>query len=275
MPAVSAESATLYEHCVRVLEHGDRVGPHGLPLMGTGDWNDGMNKVGAGGQGESVWNGWFILTVLKAFAELADRRGDAERAAWCRERAEGLRVALEAHAWDGRWYRRAYFDDGTPLGSATNDECQIDALPQEQYVLPLLLGFSTYCSPLLGFDGRLDRDALGPQAVVFAVDIVDDEHHQQPLARVARDAGGLERGEAGTQVDHVHARVGPLHVDESVGGHLLGEAEVIDQELGGGLRVGDVEREGGSGDLHGFSSMTMNSVRCTSLLWEIPRELAI
>ena len=135
MPAVSDVSATLYEHCVRALEHADRVGPHGLPLMGTGDWNDGMNKVGAGGKGESVWNGWFMLTVLKAFAELADRRGDAERAGWCRERAEGLRVALEAHAWDGQWYRRAYFDDGTPLGSATNDECQIDALPQAWSVI--------------------------------------------------------------------------------------------------------------------------------------------
>jgi cellobiose phosphorylase len=135
VPAVSEVSATLYEHCVRALEHADRVGPHGLPLMGTGDWNDGMNKVGAGGKGESVWNGWFMLTVLKSFAELADRRGDAGRAAWCRERAEGLRAALEAHAWDGAWYRRAYFDDGTPLGSATNDECQIDALPQAWSVI--------------------------------------------------------------------------------------------------------------------------------------------
>ena len=103
--------------------------------MGTGDWNDGMNKVGADGKGESVWNGWFILTVLKAFAELAERRGDAARAAWCRERAEALRVALEAHAWDGAWYRRAYFDDGTPLGSAQNDECQIDAIPQAWAVI--------------------------------------------------------------------------------------------------------------------------------------------
>jgi len=135
VPAVSAETATLYEHCARVLERGYQLGPHGLPLMGTGDWNDGMNKVGAHGRGESVWNGWFILTVMKAFAELADRRGDAARAAWCRERAESLRAALEAHAWDGKWYRRAYFDDGTPLGSATNDECQIDALPQAWSVI--------------------------------------------------------------------------------------------------------------------------------------------
>ena len=128
VPAVSENAGTVYEHCVRVLEHGYRLGPHGLPLMGTGDWNDGMNKVGAHGTGESVWNGWFILTVLKAFAEIAEGRGDTERAGWCRERAEALRVALEANAWDGNWYRRAYFDDGTPLGSRENDECQIDAL---------------------------------------------------------------------------------------------------------------------------------------------------
>jgi cellobiose phosphorylase len=135
VPVVSEQIGTIYEHCVRVLEHGYRLGPRGLPLMGTGDWNDGMNKVGAHGRGESVWNGWFILTVLKSFAELADRRGDAERAGWCRERAEALRVALEANAWDGQWYRRAYFDDGTPLGSAENDECQIDALPQAWSVI--------------------------------------------------------------------------------------------------------------------------------------------
>jgi cellobiose phosphorylase len=94
-----------------------------------------MNKVGAHGTGESVWNGWFILAVLKAFAELADRRGDAARAGWCRLRTEELRTALEDHAWDGAWYRRAYFDDGTPLGSARNDECQIDALPQAWSVI--------------------------------------------------------------------------------------------------------------------------------------------
>jgi cellobiose phosphorylase len=126
---------TVYEHCVRALEQGYRLGAHGLPLMGTGDWNDGMNKVGAHGKGESVWNGWFFVTVLKAFADLADRIGDTSRAAWCRERAEALRAALEEHAWDGGWYRRAYFDDGTPLGSAQNDECQIDALPQAWAVI--------------------------------------------------------------------------------------------------------------------------------------------
>ncbi|APG84935.1 protein NdvB [Sinorhizobium americanum CCGM7] len=134
-PQVSEESGTLYDHCCRALDWGFRLGSHGLPLMGTGDWNDGMNKVGAGGKGESVWNGWFFLTVLKAFATIASAMGDEGRAAWCRERAEALRTSLEAEAWDGSWYRRAYFDDGTPLGSCLNDECQIDAIPQAWAVI--------------------------------------------------------------------------------------------------------------------------------------------
>jgi cellobiose phosphorylase len=135
LPATSEQTGTIYEHCVRALKHGYRLGAHGLPLMGTGDWNDGMNKVGAHGKGESVWNGWFFVTVLNAFSSLATRRGQADDAAWCRERSESLRTSLEANAWDGAWYRRAYFDDGTPLGSAQNDECQIDAIPQAWAVI--------------------------------------------------------------------------------------------------------------------------------------------
>jgi cellobiose phosphorylase len=135
LPAVSEHTGTVYEHCVRALKYGYRLGSHGLPLMGTGDWNDGMNKVGAHGKGESVWNGWFFVSVLGAFADLADQHSQPEDASWCRERAEDLRVALEANAWDGAWYRRAYFDDGTPLGSAQNDECQIDAIPQAWAVI--------------------------------------------------------------------------------------------------------------------------------------------
>src|SRR5262249_61604063 len=128
VPGVSKQSGTIYEHCVRALEKGYRLGAHSLPLMGTGDWNDGMNKVGAEGKGESVWNGWFFVTVLNAFAGIAKRRGDDVRAASCEERAEALRAALEANAWDGGWYRRAYYDDGTPLGSSQNDECHITAI---------------------------------------------------------------------------------------------------------------------------------------------------
>jgi cyclic beta-1,2-glucan synthetase len=135
LPAVSDRTAALYEHCVRALEYGLKLGAHGIPLMGTGDWNDGMNKVGAHGRGESIWNGWFMATTLQDFAVMADSRGDTARAAWCRERAEALRASLEEHAWDGQWYRRAYFDDGTPLGSATNDECQIDSIAQSWAVI--------------------------------------------------------------------------------------------------------------------------------------------
>lgn len=135
LPAVSEQQGTVYEHCIRALKHGYQLGSHGLPLMGTGDWNDGMNKVGVHGKGESIWNGWFFVTVLNAFADLAERCGHAGDGDWCRERAEQLGVALEANAWDGAWYRRAYFDDGTPLGSAQNDECQIDAIPQAWAVI--------------------------------------------------------------------------------------------------------------------------------------------
>jgi hypothetical protein len=103
--------------------------------MGTGDWNDGMNKVGAGGQGESVWVGWFLLTCLRQFAEVAQRRGERDRAGHYRAQAERLRVAIEEQGWDGRWYRRAYFDDGTPLGSQQNEECRIDSLVQSWAVL--------------------------------------------------------------------------------------------------------------------------------------------
>ena len=112
-----------------------QLGAHGLPLMGTGDWNDGMNRVGAGGKGESVWVAWFLVTILRHFAALAEARGDATQAARCREQAEALRAAVEEEAWDGAWYRRAYFDDGTPLGSAQNDECQIDSIAQTWAVI--------------------------------------------------------------------------------------------------------------------------------------------
>jgi cellobiose phosphorylase len=135
LPTVSTQTGTIYEHCLRALKHGYRLGSHGLPLMGTGDWNDGMNKVGVHGKGESIWNAWFFVTVLNAFADLAEQRNEADDADWCLAGAEQLRVALEASAWDGAWYRRAYFDDGTPLGSAENDECQIDAIPQAWAVI--------------------------------------------------------------------------------------------------------------------------------------------
>ena len=135
LPQRSAESGTLYEHCVRAIKYGLRFGKHGLPLIGSGDWNDGMNLVGEEGKGESVWLAFFLYHVLERFAELADRLGDAAFAGQCTRQAARLRENVERHAWDGDWYRRAYFDDGTPLGSATNEECQIDSIAQSWAVL--------------------------------------------------------------------------------------------------------------------------------------------
>lgn len=135
LPDVAAEQDALYVHCQRALEYGWKLGAHGLPLMGCGDWNDGMNLVGAHGKGESVWVGWFQILVRNRFAALAEGRGDADLAARLRVQAEQLHKAIEEHAWDGEWYKRAWFDDGTPLGSKVNDECKIDSLPQSWAVL--------------------------------------------------------------------------------------------------------------------------------------------
>ena len=130
MPRVSTESASLYEHCIRAMNKAMKFGVHGLPLMGCGDWNDGMNKVGEGGKGESVWVGWFLLVLIKKFEPVMRARGDDENLQRFQAISASLREALETQAWDGAWYRRAYFDDGSPLGSAQNDECQIDSLTQ-------------------------------------------------------------------------------------------------------------------------------------------------
>ena len=135
LPLPSTESASLYEHALRALLHGLRFGAHGLPLMGTGDWNDGMNLVGHGGRGESVWLGFFLCEVLQRFGTLAQRHGDTGTATRCDTERTQLQARLEAHGWDGGWYRRAYFDDGTPLGSASNAECQIDSIAQSWSVL--------------------------------------------------------------------------------------------------------------------------------------------
>jgi cyclic beta-1,2-glucan synthetase len=134
-PRTSEEQFTLYEHCARAIDHSLAVGSHGLPLIGTGDWNDGMNRVGIEGKGESVWLGWFLYRVLSDWAPIAGARGESERSARWLAHAAQLREALQRDAWDGQWYRRAYFDDGTPLGSRANDECQIDAIAQSWSVL--------------------------------------------------------------------------------------------------------------------------------------------
>ena len=135
LPEVTGELASVYEHCIRALRRACTKGPHGLPLIGTGDWNDGMNRVGIHGKGESVWLAWFLVTTLRGFAEHVKRRGDAELASDFRRRAREYLAAVEKHGWDGAWYRRAYFDDGTPIGSRKNDECRIDSIAQSWSVI--------------------------------------------------------------------------------------------------------------------------------------------
>jgi len=135
LPGGSDETATLYDHCVRAILNGLRFGAHGLPLIGSGDWNDGMNMVGKDGKGESVWLGFFLYEVLMRFTEIARLHGDLPFVERCRKEADHVRGNIEEHGWDGEWYRRAYFDDGSPLGSAGNPECRIDSLPQSWSVL--------------------------------------------------------------------------------------------------------------------------------------------
>ncbi|KPN90561.1 GH36-type glycosyl hydrolase domain-containing protein [Pseudomonas nunensis] len=135
LPGVSDLREPLYQHCMRAIEHSLRRGMHGLPLIGSGDWNDGMNRVGYLGRGESVWLGFFGCHVLKRFALIAARYGDDDFARRCDENAILLRDSLEKEAWDGAWYRRAWFDDEQPLGSSINDECRIDSIAQSWSVL--------------------------------------------------------------------------------------------------------------------------------------------
>jgi len=130
VPEVSSERASLYEHCRRAIEFGATSGPHELPLIGTGDWNDGLNRVGVEGKGESVWLAWFLIDILDGFADLAEETGRQDEAADFRKRATRLAENVEKEAWDGAWYLRATYDDGTPLGSARNVEARIDSLPQ-------------------------------------------------------------------------------------------------------------------------------------------------
>jgi cyclic beta-1,2-glucan synthetase len=135
LPTVSDDSDTLFVHCVRALDRACTTGAHGLPLIGDGDWNDGFNRVGVNGRGESVWLAWFLILTLRRTADHADGRHEAATAERLRKRADEYAAAVDREAWDGAWYRRAFFDDGTPLGSATSDECQIDAIAQSWSVI--------------------------------------------------------------------------------------------------------------------------------------------
>ncbi|MEO8634582.1 MAG: glucoamylase family protein [Gemmatimonadales bacterium] len=196
-PTVSAQSGTLFEHCLRAIDKGLTAGRHGLPLMGSGDWNDGMNRVGHDGQGESVWLGWFLYAVLRQFVALCEHRDPARAARFA---TESTRLAgMLDRAWDGEWYLRAYYDDGSPLGSAQNDECKIDSIAQSWAVL------SGAASP-----GRADRamDAVrthlvrrGPQVVLVLT---------PPFDLTAQDPGYIKGYPAGLRENggqYTHAAI--------------------------------------------------------------------
>jgi cellobiose phosphorylase len=134
-PTASIEDATVFEHCRRAIEKGSTQGAHGLPLIGSCDWNDGLSSVGDEGKGESVWLAWFLIDVLTKFVGICERRGEQALASDYRQRASRLKETVEQTSWDGEWYRRAYFDDGTPLGSKDNIEAEIDSLPQSWAVI--------------------------------------------------------------------------------------------------------------------------------------------
>ncbi|MGD0778301.1 MAG: glycosyl hydrolase family 65 protein, partial [Candidatus Solibacter sp.] len=161
LPGRCEETASLYDHCKRAVLLGLRFGEHGLPLMGSGDWNDGMNLVGIHGKGESVWLGFFLYAVLKEFAALAGARGDKVFTERCLQEAAQVSAAIERNAWDGGWYRRAYFDDGTPLGSAGNTECQMDSIAQSWAVLSGAGDAERSRIAMKALDGRLVRRDRG------------------------------------------------------------------------------------------------------------------
>ncbi|HEY6556145.1 MAG TPA: glucoamylase family protein [Polyangiaceae bacterium] len=158
LPQVSDERASVYEHCVRALRRACTTGVHGLPLIGSGDWNDGMSRVGAEGRGESVWLCWFLISTLRAFALHAEHRGDSDAAADFRKRADAYAAAAETNGWDGQWYRRAYFDDGEPLGSASSDECRIDAIAQSWSVISGAASPERQIQAMSSFEEHLVRE---------------------------------------------------------------------------------------------------------------------
>jgi cyclic beta-1,2-glucan synthetase len=158
-PRASEERGTLFEHCARALDRSLTAGSHGLPLMGTGDWNDGMNEVGPEGKGESVWLGWFLHAVLSEWVRRADARREDDRAQRWRRYVSALRESLEHEAWDGDWYRRAYFDDGTPLGSAGNDACRIDSIAQSWSVISAAADPARQARAMVAVDEYLVRRA--------------------------------------------------------------------------------------------------------------------
>ncbi|MEO7218117.1 MAG: hypothetical protein ABI026_07980 [Gemmatimonadaceae bacterium] len=180
-PSISNQLGTLFEHGARALDASLRVGSHGLPLMGTGDWDDGMNRIGVGGKGESIWLAWFLHSALSAFVPLAERRGEHERAARWRQHATDLASALERDGWDGGWYKRAYFDDGTPVGVHDSDECQITSIAQSWGVLSGAANRDRVTTAMAAVDDQLVRrdDAM---VLLFT----------PPFDRTTRDPGYIK-----------------------------------------------------------------------------------
>jgi cyclic beta-1,2-glucan synthetase len=178
LPEVTEERASLYEHCFRALRRASTIGAHGLPLIGGGDWNDGMNRVGAEGQGESIWLAWFLATTLEQFAPCAASRGDTAMAAEFVRTAAGYRAAVEAHGWDGAWYRRAFDDAGEPIGSRDDAECRIDSIAQSWSVI--------------AGGGQLRRQAQAMES--FETHLVDETHRMLLLLTPPFDAGHQDPG---------------------------------------------------------------------------------
>lgn len=178
LPTVTDEHGSIYEHCRRALRRACTTGSHGLPLIGTGDWNDGMSRVGAEGRGESVWLAWFLITTLRSFALHADARGDRDEATFMRRQADAYAEAVERSAWDGRWYRRAFYDDGTPLGSSISDECRIDSIAQSWSVI--------------SGAGQEDRQVMAMQSLDR--ELVDNSARLMPLLTPPFDHGTHDPG---------------------------------------------------------------------------------
>ncbi len=177
LPAQSGQSGSLYDHCVRALEKGLTSGAHGLPLIGGCDWNDGMNLVGAEGKGESVWLAFFLYDILHKFSKLAEQRGDQQFAMRCLSEATRLQENVEKHAWDGEWYRRAYYDNGEPMGSASRDECQIDSLCQSWAVLSGAGDPERVKIAMASLDKRLVRS---DGSLILLLDPPFDDSDQEP-----------------------------------------------------------------------------------------------
>jgi cyclic beta-1,2-glucan synthetase len=191
LPQISSTSGTLYEHCARALDRGLSVGSHELPLMGTGDWNDGMNRVGAGGKGESVWLGWFLHSVLWECAKLADARRESERAEKWRVHVGALKAALEKAGWDGGWYRRAFYDDGTPLGSSENQECRMDSIAQSWGVISAAAEPARASRAMAALDQQLIRR---PEGLILLFTPPFDKTLQNPGYIKAYPPGVRENG---------------------------------------------------------------------------------